>query len=576
MKRSLIPSLWAVALFTLTLGFSRAAVEPGSGLLPQDACGIWAWYSHGGTPSRWNGEMAANETYPGLRGMPIVVGWDAFEPADGDFQWHLIDEIIDAAVTHDKYVFTLIWLNPTNPAWLFERGVPRVEVDTFKSDPNFAVVPYPLDPKYKFYSERVITALADYLRNLPPEKFARVLFHQVVEGSTGDGFCYKGPPKDPQYAITPAQWAEYQREIRAFTIDAFTHPRAGQPPLNLLIHTENIPDGLRQTPALLLKQGVASHFYHPNDSQTKADIYAPWMTPDNPAGRPIYSRGEGETMRMRQWFQKDPVRNLYWSALYALHCGLDIWNIPDFVLEDASYHVALDTFNRYAGHKDPRDAPRAFCAFKDSLNVDDVRRFPEETYGPYTKDNLARARAIAAAFADRGARMEDPSAVLAASLASRGRTGYNDVGLRRISDYSRYLYPIDANETSVGWWHLGPRDSIYGRFARGFDHASGKDALYLRFHDRFFPTATSPGRLAVRVVWFDHAAGSWQLAYDAGGDELKVAETVRSDGSGVWRELNLELDDAVMRQGGPRGSDLALLNAGQTDLQFHLIEVRRL
>jgi hypothetical protein len=56
--------------------------------------------------------------------------------------------VIKKAAAHKKYVFTLIWLNPTEPDWLYENGVPKVEIKTFKSDKNFSYNAYPLDPKY--------------------------------------------------------------------------------------------------------------------------------------------------------------------------------------------------------------------------------------------------------------------------------------------------------------------------------------------------------------------------------------------------------------------------------------------
>ncbi|MEI6397871.1 MAG: hypothetical protein WCO71_03780, partial [Pseudomonadota bacterium] len=133
-----------------------------------------------------------------------------------------------------------------------------VEIDTTKDDPNFAIQAYPLDKKYKFYSERIITKLADHLRSLPPELFKRVVFHQIVEGSTGDGFCYKGPPKDPKYNVSKEEWAEYTDYIRRFTVDAFSKVMDGKPPVALLVHTEDVAEGLKMYPGAVLKQGVPS------------------------------------------------------------------------------------------------------------------------------------------------------------------------------------------------------------------------------------------------------------------------------------------------------------------------------
>ena len=78
-----------VLLLSLLLCVSARAAETEKvplGVLPPDACGVWCWYSWGGTPNKWNGKITADETYAGLRGIPIVVGWDKLEPEDGVYQ----------------------------------------------------------------------------------------------------------------------------------------------------------------------------------------------------------------------------------------------------------------------------------------------------------------------------------------------------------------------------------------------------------------------------------------------------------------------------------------------------------
>jgi hypothetical protein len=547
------------------------------GVLPPDACGVWCWYSYGGTPSKWSGKITADETYAGLRGIPIVVGWDTLEPEDGVYKWELMDDIIKKAAANNKYVFTLLWINPTEPQWLYDKGVPKVIIDSFKSDPNFGIQAYPMDKKYQFYSERIITKLAGHLRSLPPELFKRVIFHQVVEGSTGDGFCYKGEPTDSRYKVTKEEWADYQKYIRRFTIDAFSKPMDGKPPMALLIHTEDVAWGVEQYPGIVLKQGVPSHGYGSNTERTKFNGYKQWMTPDSPAGRPIFSRGEGETMTGSKWFMQDPQQNMYWTALGALQHGLDIWNLPEKVIEDPMWRQSIDIFNKYAGQKYPSRSPVAFCALRDELNADDTVRFPEDKYGAANKNNTDRVMKICAEYAGHGAVVQDLNSALAGGLQSRRRSGYNDVAWDRIDeDYCRFLYPIAKLETSVGWWNLGPKDQPYGRFARGFEHKTGKDALYFGFHKDFFEQDGQPvGPLTFRVVWLDNTTGSWGFSYDAGKGNFKSAKTFTGTGTNRWREETFTITDAVMNHNGPRGADLALVNLDDQDKIFHLIEVQR-
>ncbi|UCE07243.1 MAG: hypothetical protein JSW07_04200, partial [bacterium] len=415
------------------------------------------------------------------------------------------------------------------------------------------------------------------------------------EGSTGDGYCYKGESKNPQHAISRDEWAKYQEYIRKFTINAFQDKNNGKPPVALLVHTNNVELGAKSCEGLVVKQGVASHFYHTNGSRSKMKNFEPFNTDDNILNRPVFSRGEGETMwrpdkkwldengyedifsislRENKWFQKDSLQNMYWSALYALHCGLDIWNIPEHVLENPRWYMALDMFDKYAGKKYPQRSTVAFCALKDELNADDKERFPEDKYGKANKNNKERVLKICSEFADNGAVVEDLDAALGGGMESRRRKGYNDIGWDRIDDdYCRYLYPIDKLETSIGWWHIGPRNQPYGRFARGFQHKTGKDTLFFKLHDRFFEKYPV-GDLKIRIVWLDQNSGSWKLVYDA-GDEMKVALSVQGENTGVWQEKTVTITDAVMKHNGPRGADIALVNTDDKDDIFHLIEIER-
>ncbi|MBK5210653.1 MAG: beta-galactosidase [Flavobacteriaceae bacterium] len=585
-KKHKLTSIFLFILFIVSIGgcsrkFSKVqslqneAKKPG--ILPREACGVWCWYSTGGAPSKWDGKITAEEIYPDMKGIPIVVGWNELEPEDGVYNWDLVDDIIKQAATHDKYVFTLLWLNPVNAEWLYDKGVPKVEINTFKSDSHFATLPYPMDEKYKYYSERIITKFAEHLRNLPPQLLSRVAFHQVVEGSTGDGFCYKGEPKNPKYNVSQDEWAEYQKYIRKFTINAFTGKESGKPEIPLLIHLMTNGDmtwGAEQYEGFLTKKGVASHFYHSNDTKSKSKIYEPYNTDDNELGRPIYSRGEGETMWGKEWFKKDSLQNLYWSAFHALHWGLDIWNIPSHVLEQPKWYPALDVFNKYAGYKFPAKSPYAFATLKDELNANDTIRFPENVYGKATKKNTDRVLKICDDFADHGAVVEDLDLSLVGSLQSRRREGYNDVAWDRIdTDYRLYLYSIDQAKTSIGWWNVGPKDQPYGRFARGFEHVSGKDALYFKFHDKFFEG--KPGKLKVRIIWLDNNDGKWAFAYDTGEADLKIGKIFKGKNTGRWVEEEILIENAVMKNNGPRGSDIALINMDAKDDIFHLVEITR-
>src|SRR6185295_10791598 len=108
----------------------------------------------------------------------------------------------------------------------------------------------------------------------------------------------------------------------------------------------------------------------------------------------------------------------------------------------------------------------------------DKARFPEGIYGKAERGNANRYIKIVNEFASNGARLEDVNNAMSDEMSNLGAKGLNDVGWDIFpGNYERYLHQIKANETSVGYWNVetGNKNDIYGRFARGFDLAKGKD-----------------------------------------------------------------------------------------------------
>lgn len=102
-------------------------------------------------------------------------------------------------------------------------------------------------------------------------------------------------------------------------------------------------------------------------------------------------------------------------------------------------------------------------------------------YGKAHRRNTDRYIKIAANFAARGARQGDPPKALGGGMRSRQRDDYNDVGWGILrGNYWRFLEQINPDQTSVGHWHVGPKEHIFSRFARGFQHSSGKKAMHFR------------------------------------------------------------------------------------------------
>ena len=99
--------------------------------------------------------------------------------------------------------------------------------------------------------------------------------------------------------------------------------------------------------------------------------------------------------------------------------------------------------------------------------------------------------------------------------------------------------------------------------------------MYFKLHDGFSHDA-QPKVMSITVVWYDAQAGStWKLDYDAGTPTMKTALSVTGKGDKQWHHEVVTLRDAVLRHGGIKGADLALVNTDAKDDIFSLIEVHR-
>jgi hypothetical protein len=165
-------------------------------------------------------------------------------------------------------------------------------------------------------------------------------------------------------------------------------------------------------------------------------------------------------------------------------------------------------------------------------------------------------------------------ALLASSLSAAVAEG----GYRIWPDnYGMFLEQIDPNGTSHGYWRVGSKDQPYGRFARGFRHADGKDVMAFRLESGFFtdPQPAEGRAVTIRVVYFDKGRGQWALKYDAVDDRQKTAMVVHKTDSGSWKEAIATIVDGRFARRGPKGADLLLVNLDDEDDVFHMIELRR-
>jgi hypothetical protein len=333
-----------------------------------------------------------------------------------------------------------------------------------------------------------------------------------------------------------------------------------------------------------LKNGMFSHGYHISGTQERLRNWRQFTRDVKAAGKVFFSRGEQDAeYKTYGWSTQNIGQGLYWSAIFASHCGLHMWNVPWQACAGYTYQDAIDFFNKYASHHDASTSPAAFCALRKGLDASDTKAYPESQFGEANKKNIDRYLKIARAYRKYGAIQGDPPKAVGGGMVNRKRQHYNDVGWGiEDGNYCRFLTQIDPGSGDIGWWHVDVSKqkcsyadaSIYSRFARGFDSAQGKNALYFDLHDNLLQTADLSAGITFTVIYHDGVRHStWELHYDNGARSLATALAVTNTGSGTWKTQKVTVTDAAFRNGGPTGADIALVNTDSLDDIFHLIEV---
>lgn len=545
--------------------------------LPDGAAGVYTWGS-------WNPQKVTRQTHPLIKGVPMTLHWNRLEPRPGEFEFEkLVGEPLREAVKNDFFVHLMIWFAPDSPRWLYESGVPEVKVPE-RINPQRLLVkktfPYYLDAGYMRHYDRVIRALGRYVFSLDEALRDRIIFVQCAEGSTGDGQPYKGEPLNADYAISFERWGEFR--VRAWGVYKDAFQPEGAKPIALLVNNDanRGPEHdwlLKNLPSVGAKQGMFSHGYHISDTQKRLADWRDYVKEADGAGLSVFTRGEQDAeWKVCGWSSRNPPQGFYWSALFALHCGLDVWNIPQEASAGLYLNEAINFFNKYAGQHDPAKSPGAFCALRRGLDASDTATFSVSEFGKASKINVERYEKIAEAFAAQGAYQGDPQKAIRGGMINRQRDDYNDVGWGILpGNYSKFLHQIDPESTSTGYWHVGPDAQVYSRFGRGFHHEVGQTAMSFKLDPGFFaPPATMPHSVRVRVVYLDRGKGKWSLDYNA-DEKTKSAITVTCDDTGEWKEITAALPRAVFNGKLAKGADLVLQHRGGGDTIFHMVELLR-
>ena len=540
------------------------------------------------------GEAQDPSEYPFLRGTGFDAPWNAVEKKPGVFDFSAMDAAVDRAYQKKLSIYFSFEAGPKTPDWVYEKGVPKVMTEDTRH--QFPYYPYYLSPEYKTYYHRFLTEIANHISNYPKEKREHISFIQVKTGCTGDECPYKGDAVDHNYSLSTKDSAWKKFRLETFALYAKLFGKDSGLNISLLLNgvapeaeggkndfveewkwaTTTLKDGFG------IKNGALSRGHHLSGERSSMNDFLPYLV--DPKGFTLFRRSEMDQTWTRPWYQLNVPLNFYWGAINALNSGQSVWDVTKSAMEvskEQGFDYSFYFFNRYAGQIYPKTATDAFCALHKGLDAADTAAYPEAEFGPAQRKNVDRMEKIAAAYAKYGAANEDKKALTLGQVGQRGdQAGFNDVGWDIWPDnYSRLLDQIEPDATSIPLWRVGgpitPTSQIYSRFARGFEHASGKDAMYFKLHEGF-SEGNEPKVMSITVVWYDGEAGStWKLDYDAGKGGMKTALNVTGKGDKQWHHEAVTLRDAVFQHGGTKGADLALVNTDAKDDIFSLVEVHR-
>lgn len=584
-KAALLHSAFAGKLILIGV-ISASSLSLVQAAPPLGSFGVWA-----------KGVTFDPKDYPFVKGWTADLPWSEVERQPGAFDWSSLDQAVERAYQNGLYIYVSLGVGPEVPDWIYEHGVPRVYTNDTKHLGKWKCYPYYLAPEYKSCFQRLVTEFGKQIRSYPEEKQERIAFIQVKTGCTGDECPYKGEPKDSRYALPKdsSEWREFRLETFALFVKIFVDGPG--PRIDLLFNaigpdedSEDSKDFSKEWEWVTnhiqgsfgIKNGALSRGHHLAGERALYDQWTPYLI--DPKGLTLFRRSEMDQTWQRPWYQLNLPLNFYWGAVNALNGGQSVWDITKSAMEackEQGFDYSFYFFNRYAGQIYPETATDAFCALHKGLDAADTEVYPEAVFGPASHQNVDRMLKICAEFSKYGARVDDRDALTMGQVKQRPQQrGFNDVGWQIWPDnYGRFLYQIDADATSIPLWRVGgpitKTSSIYSRFARGFDHASGKDAMYFKLHDGFSKD-NQPKVMSLHVVWYDGQKGStWKLAYDAGEIEMKTVLEVTGTGDKKWHDETVTLMDAVFYHGGTRGSDIALINTDDKDDIFSLVEVHR-
>ncbi|MCK4919567.1 MAG: beta-galactosidase [Bacteroidales bacterium] len=548
--------------------------------LPIEAYGVWDR-----TPVSLD-----DDTYLHLfKGLQLGYNWDEIEPVNDEYNWSKLDQELQFASDNGLYTYLSVNTGHDCPDWVYNT-VPKMLTDN--RGYGGTEYPYFYHEDYIMHYYDLISDLAAHIASLDPALREKIAFLQVKTACSGDEkpsygtYLEESPYK---LYVQDTEWQEYR--IAAFQHHKDAFENAG---LNIPFLFQDIDSGKSWQNAawtwvsenIGTGFGVKGSAYVRGHHLTGEEYFKNQWYDNlvNPTTLPLFSRAEMDQSHTRPLYEIKKPLGFYWGVLSGLNTGLSVFDVTKSAIDAISGHPgitpSLEFFNRFAPEIYPATTKGAYSIFHEGLNATDVDKFPESTFGKASKENKQRYIDICKVYAHRGAQMDDPHGVTKGQvLQRRVQTGYNDAGWEiHDGNYERWIEQIDPDGTSIGLFRvrgeINKKSSIYDRFARSFETATGKNTMYFKFHeDVFSATAGQPDIITLELTWLDKNKNSkWELKYDAGEGNIKTAYSAKGKGDNKWKTIKVVLSDAVMNNNCPNGADFMLVNTDDIDDTFHGFE----
>ncbi len=547
----------------------------------------------------WGHGLITNQiasAYDFYRGWDITYTWKELEPEKGNYNWKYFDDQLKIAAAHHLYIGFMIWTGQNSPEWLYKNGVPEVLMNTDKKYNRF---PYYLNAVYKESYLNMLKAVAEHIQALDISLRKNILYWMSAEGSTGDIVPYKGELLNKQYAVSDQQWFDFKTEAWSYM---YKFGESLKPKLNIMINPGNNGEYfnwlLENLPDAWMKAGDVSHDYQFNNEQSfykRLQVLANKTLHDSLVNR---IRGECEYTFNLDWFKAAPDWNMYALVCSCLHFGLDIMNVRPRLIEAIKDTFSFHFFNEYAGQKNPSTATGAFCIFRDVLDVADTLRFPVSIFGEYAfsknkYDSLEDAKnkalpderiyKIMQVYTSNGAmgntNFYDKKKQVPGKSDQRGTRSidklFNDYGENLVpGNYYRYLTQYHANETSKGYWRVGPKDQPFGRYARGFDFKNGMKEMYFVLDSNFYKQRAGFKSVTIKIIYLNQGNGQWSLNYFNGNGKTE-AYKVECTNTGRWLTKEIILSNIFFEGKLENACDVSIKYLSGDNTIFNSIEIIR-